>query len=195
MKARVRRNYTLIAIGLSLLTLFGQAGADDAVTWQDCPECPLLTRIPGGSFTMGTADGEAGREPDEGPEHRVTIVGELAVGIYEVTRAQFRDFVDATGFQVQAGCTYMDPKAQKWVDDPALNWRSPGFFQDDNHPVTCVNFTDAVAYVTWLSARTGQSYRLPSEAEWEYAARAGTTSSRFWGDSPGRWVPLCERGG
>ena len=79
---------------------------------------------------------------------------------------------------------YIDPDAGKWIDDSALSWRNPGFFQDDEHPVTCVSFTDAQAYVAWLSQRTGHRYRLPTEAEWEFAVRGGTTASRFWGDSP-----------
>ncbi|MBL8253728.1 MAG: SUMF1/EgtB/PvdO family nonheme iron enzyme, partial [Candidatus Competibacter sp.] len=64
------------------------------------------------------------------------------------------------------------------------NWRNPGFPQTDAHPVVCVSWNDAVVYAEWLSRRTGQTYRLPTEAEWEYAARAGSAASRFWGDDP-----------
>jgi formylglycine-generating enzyme required for sulfatase activity len=156
----------------------------DSSSWQDCPQCPLLARIAAGSFTMGSPVSEPGREADEGPQQRVTIAADIGIGVYEVTRAQFQAFVTATGYQVPPGCFYMDARARKWVDDPRLSWRSQGFFQDDSHPVTCVNFFDAQAYAGWLSETTHQPYRLPSEAEWEYAVRAGSKGSRFWGDSP-----------
>ncbi len=179
----LRRAVLQLTAAVGLATL-GPTHADQPRVVEDCRQCPALLVIPAGSFTMGTAESEAGREPDEGPQHPVTISTDFAMGATEVTRAQFAAFVAALDFEIEPGCWYIDPQAQKWVNDPALSWRKPGFFQSDEHPVTCVSFADAQAYVRWLSTHTGQRYRLPSEAEWEYAARGGSTTSRFWGDSP-----------
>ena len=109
------------------------------------------------------------------------LISRYAFGRYEVTRGQFARFVDETGHET-GSCAYWDVEAAevKWGDD--RNWRNPGFEQADDHPVTCVSWDDAQAYVDWLSRTTGERYRLPSEAEWEYAARAGTTTRYFWGD-------------
>jgi formylglycine-generating enzyme required for sulfatase activity len=180
----VLRSRLSLSLSLSLSLAGVQLGVAGE-TFKDCPECPPLLVIAAGSFTMGTADSEAGREPDEGPQRVVTLATDFALGAFEVTRQQFAAFTQAAGYRVEPGCFYIDPQARRWVDDAKLSWRNPGFFQDDDHPVTCVSFADAQAYVAWLTDRTGRGYRLPTEAEWEYAVRGGTQSSRFWGDSPG----------
>ena len=147
--------------------------------FRDCPACPEMVVIPAGSFTMGAPPGEEKeRESSESPQRRVTIARPFAVGKYEVKRREFARFVKETGRSTGNDCYIWSGK--KWVDSGS--WRNPGFVQDDSHPVACVAWDDARAYVSWLSRRTGKRYRLLSEAEWEYAARAGTTTRYHWGD-------------
>ena len=135
--------------------------------------------VPAGSFMMGSSSHEEGRDDDEGPVHRVTIPAPFAVGRYEVTRGEFARFVEAAGHSTGNSChTYEDGG---WKDRSGRNWRNPGYRQDNREPVVCVNWEDARAYVNWLSRETGKPYRLPSEAEWEYSARAGTTGPFHFG--------------
>ncbi|MDR2196329.1 MAG: formylglycine-generating enzyme family protein [Gallionellaceae bacterium] len=133
----------------------------------DCVDvCPTMVVIPAGSFTMGSPDSEPGRSNDEGPQHQVTIAQPFAVGQSPVTVAQWSAFIQATGY---AG----DPAA---INFDCLS--AGAFFpQTSNDPVVCVNWNEAQAYVQWLSQKTGKSYRLLSEAEWEYVARAGTQTA------------------
>ena len=138
--------------------------------------------VPMGSFDMGSPKDEPGRFPSEGPVHRVTIDYALDVGVHEVSVGEFRRFVEESGVQLGGPCwTLEDADWRQWRERRNRDWRNPGFAQSDSHPVTCVSWHDANAYVDWLSNATGEDWRLLSEAEWEYAARAGTTSSRFWG--------------
>ena len=123
--------------------------------FRDCTECPEMVVVPAGSFLMGSPPTEPGREADEGPRHRVRLPGAFAVGVYEVTFAEW----DAC--QRAGGCAW-DPPDQGWGRG--------------RRPVINVSWEDARQYVAWLSSRTGERYRLLSEAEWEYAARAGTTT-------------------
>ena len=140
---------------------------------RDCEECPELVVVPAGSYMMGSPPGEAGRDGDEGPVHRVTLDLPLAVGMYEVTREEYGRFVSATGHASGDSCwTY---KSGKWKNRSGRHWKKPGFSQGKRHPVVCVSWNDARAYVRWLSRETGETYRLLSESEWEYVARAGTT--------------------
>ncbi len=162
----------------------GQAQQSD----RDCGHCPEMVRIPPGSFMMGAAPGEHVREglsdnyaTWELPRHAVTIGYGFSLGKYEVTRGEYAAFAQATGRQPGASCHMIGPDG-KWSDIEGRDWRSPRFAQTDRDPVVCVSWDDAKAYVAWLSRTTGKRYRLPSEAEWEYAARAGTTSARHWGE-------------
>jgi len=158
--------------------------------FRDGPGLPEMVVIPAGRYMRGSTDAERawaveqGGKPehftDEGPRREVRIAEPLAVGVSEVTVGQFRRFVEATGHDAGDRCRTFEDGSWDWRD--GKTWESPGFAQTDSHPVVCVNFADAQAYVRWLSRETGATYRLLSEAEWEYAARADTTGWRYWGD-------------
>lgn len=161
---------------------------------KDCPQCPELVVVPAGQFAMGSpapknpgASAAAMEEPvdvRETPQHRVKVRS-FAAGRYAVTRAEFAAFVLATQYQTEAerdgGCFAWT--AGKWENNPTFNWRQVGFPQADNHPVVCVSWNDAQAYAQWLSTSARKSYRLLSEAEREYAARAGSTFAFWWGEN------------
>ena len=140
-------------------------------TFRDCSNCPVMVKVPCGTFTMGSPANEPGRYSREGPQHQVTISQPFAVGKYVVTRGQFKAFVDATGYDAGSG---------------EYSWLDPGFEQTNAHPVILVSWYDAKAYVNWLSARTGKNYQLLTEAEWEYVARAGTTTAYHFGNTVSR---------
>jgi len=150
-----------------------------------------MVEIPGGTFPMGTAAADRLIDPRTGkpakndaPRHEVTLQA-FAIGRYEVTVAEYRAFVAATGHESSGGCMEFSKK-DSFTISAAANWDDPGFPQAENAPVGCVSFFDAVAYTDWLRATTGETYRLPSEAEWEYAARAATTTAYHWGADPYR---------
>ena len=151
--------------------------------FRDCAQCPEMVVVPAGSYMMGSPTSEEGRQDDEGPVHRVTIPEPFAVGVHEVTRGEFARFVRATGYVTGNSCVTWDNDARQTVDKPGLTWRNPGFSQTDAHPVVCASWDDAQAYARWLGRETGQRYRLLSESEWEYVARAGTRTARYWGES------------
>ncbi|MBI3013561.1 MAG: SUMF1/EgtB/PvdO family nonheme iron enzyme [Candidatus Tectomicrobia bacterium] len=145
--------------------------------FRDCAECPEMVTIPPGRFNMGAGDGYE----NEKPVHKVTIGQPFAVGKFEVTRGEYAAFVAATGHSTAGDCdTYTRGRSGgRYEMNDAASWRDPGFAQTDRDPVTCVSWDDAKAYVAWLSKKTGKEYRLLSEAEWEYVARAGT-STAWW---------------
>ncbi|NJD08403.1 MAG: hypothetical protein FIA97_18185 [Methylococcaceae bacterium] len=153
-------------------------GKSPGEIFRDCPLCPEMVVIPAGSFVMGSPASEKLRNRDESPQHPIDV-RRFAFGRNEVTRGQFATFAEATGHVADAPCQVMDGK---WKSRSGTDWQRPGFEQGDEHPAVCVSWRDALAYTAWLSGVTGQHYRLPTEAEWEYAARAGTTSMRYWGD-------------
>ncbi len=138
---------------------------------------PEMVIIPAGSFRMGDIQG--GGDFDEKPVHRVSVSA-FSMGKYEVTVGDFRQFVKVTGYKTDA-----EKYGSCWVyrgNRSGKNWRNPSFSQSDNQPVVCVSLNDATAYIKWLSQQTDKNYRLPTEAEWEYAARAGTSTKRYWGN-------------
>lgn len=158
---------------------------EPGAVFKDCDECPEMVMVPAGKFVMGASDGEEELENLlkefrnlSRPQIRVEF-DRFAVGKSSVTRAQYKVFANATGRSSEGCWGWTGSKVE---NDLTRNWRNPGFAQDDTHPVVCVSWDDATAYAQWLSQRTGKSYRLLSEAEWEYAARAGTTTYRYWGD-------------
>ena len=153
--------------------------------FRDCAECPEMVVVPSGSYQMGSPAFEEGRNDDEGPVHRVTIAEPFAVGVYEVTRGEFERFAQETGYLSGGGdgCWFWRAESDgKFEKDSDRDWRAPGYAQTDQHPVVCVNWRDAQIYVKWLSRTTGESYRLLSEAEWEFVARGGTQTAWHWGD-------------
>lgn len=146
-----------------------------------------MVEVPAGSFVMGASPVEEERSGlakefrnRSQPLRRVSVK-RFSASKFEVTRGQYRVFAQATGRDGD-GCFIWGTTTFEF--DPAKSWRDPGFDQGDAHPVTCVSWEDARAYVTWISTQTGRSYRLLTEAEWEYAARAGTTTTQYWGDDP-----------
>lgn len=147
--------------------------------WRDCPSCPEMVALPSGDFAMGSSDTEKGRGDDEGPLHTVHVTS-FALGKNEITRMQYAAFVKQTKHSTDGKCWTLEDG--KFEQRSARDWRTPGFPQQDMHPVVCINWSDAREYATWLSRKTGKNYRLPSEAEWEYAARGNTNSARYWGD-------------
>jgi sulfatase modifying factor 1 len=171
----------------SFIALFASCAlATAAETLKDCSECPVLLKVPPGTFMMGSSPAEMKREKiddprlqRELPQHHVTIDHEFAIGKYAVTKGEFSAFVQETNRET-AGCwVFMSGNFSLGKN---LSWQDPGFKQPDKDPVVCVSFEDAESYVRWLSKKTGHRYRLPSEAEWEYAERAGSTTARFWED-------------
>ena len=148
--------------------------------FSDLDGAPEMVVVPAGSFMMGSPETEPGRFPNESPLHKVTIAQPFAVDRHAITRGQFAAFVKATGHKAEGG---HKSTGREWTLDPKASWRDPRFPQDDSHPVTCVNWDDAKAYISWLAAATGKPYRFLTEAEWEYAARAGTTTPFWWGSS------------
>ena len=156
-----------------------QAGRE----FRDCAGCPEMVVVPSGSFRMGSPSSESGRDDDEGPRHRVRISQPFAVGVYEVTRGEFSQFISETGYSTgySTGDSCWIWEGDDWDDRSGRTWRSPGFSQSDREPVVCVSWNDAKEYAGWLSAKTGYDYRLLSESEWEYVARAGTTGAYHFG--------------
>jgi formylglycine-generating enzyme required for sulfatase activity len=143
-----------------------------------------LVLLPGGDFTMGSPSHEQGREPDE-MQHRVSLTRPFYMGRYPVTRGQFEAFVNATRHLTDAeksrvgGMGYTGEGGFPFDLSPRFSWRNPGVKQTATHPVVNVSWNDAKAFCAWLSQKENRTYRLPTEAEWEYACRAGTQTP-FW---------------
>jgi formylglycine-generating enzyme required for sulfatase activity len=159
------------------------ANMKPGMVFKDCKDCPEMVVIPAGGFIMGSPDSEAGHEQSEGPQHKETIPHAFAMSKYVVTFAQYKEFMNATGRDAGASCWYYNNEEDRYIPKDGRTFSDPGFDQQSTSPAVCMNFGDAQAYAAWLSKLTGRKYRLPSEAEWEYAARAGTKTSRYWGDS------------
>jgi formylglycine-generating enzyme required for sulfatase activity len=145
--------------------------------FRDFNAAPEMIVVPSGDFQMGSGEGAN----DERPQRKVTIKNPFAVSISPVTRGEFAAFIGATNRKIEAGAYVWD--GQNWKNDPSKSWRDPGFMQEDDHPVVCVNWHDAQAYVTWLREQSGRVYRLLSEAEWEYCCRARKASAYSTGDT------------
>ena len=179
-----------------LAVAWGSHAADAPREFRDCADCPEMVVLPAGKFVMGSLPTEAGRFDNEGPRRFIEMPG-FALGKYPVTVAEFRRFLEDTNYQPPA----CDEKM-------GLSWRAggeglvypPGGLVPPRWPAFCLNWEDARAYVAWLNAKLrkpGTSpgpgpYRLPSEAEWEYAARAGSVTARWWGEGIGKNNANCN---
>lgn len=148
--------------------------------FKECPTCSEMVVIPRGEFVMGSAPGQPGHESDEAPTRKVVIGKAFAVGRFAVTYDEYDTFITVSGYKPAPGCRVFE--GGRWVDKSELSFRNPGFPQRGDHPVACINWNDAKAYVDWLAARMGREYRLLSEAEREYATRAGSSSAFWWGN-------------
>jgi formylglycine-generating enzyme required for sulfatase activity len=151
-------------------------------------QAPAMVVIPTGRFRMGAADDEDGHTDAELPAHEVVIAKGFAMARSAVTVGQFREFVRASGYQPDSdrlgGASVYDERTGALRDDSRADWQDDyaGHPAADNLPVVNVSWNDAQAYAAWLGQRTGKRYRLPSEAEFEYALRGGTTTRYWWGD-------------
>jgi formylglycine-generating enzyme required for sulfatase activity len=168
---------TAIALASAAFALSAAQSTAATRSFRDCRDCPEMVALPAGSFLMGSPATEQGRDAIEGPRHKVAIA-RFAIGKYDVTRGEWRAFVAATRRPTVSGCQWVGPTREH---EASANWRKLDFAQTDAHPVVCVTWNDARDYARWLGARTGHRYRLPSEAEWEYAARGGTATAFWWG--------------
>lgn len=200
-------SYLASFVVLLVLTNASAVAADDeAKPAADSALGMQFVRVPAGEYVRGfdTSDQRDHRfylaHPysnrqdfkNESPSHRVVITKPFEIGVKEVTVGQFRQFVEETGYKTDAersgealGCF---PDEKDYVDRfhkaAEITWKSPGFEQSDEHPVVAVSWNDARAFCDWLSRQENSSYRLPSEAEWEYACRAGTQTWYSWGEDP-----------
>ncbi|MDM8560864.1 SUMF1/EgtB/PvdO family nonheme iron enzyme [Thiotrichales bacterium HSG14] len=163
-------------------------------TLKDGSKSPEMVIIPAGKFRMGDIQGTGGDR--EKPVHEVSVKS-FAMGRYLVTVGEFKQFVQAIDYKTEAekGDGAYVWKDSEWKKIKDANWRNPYFPQKDNQPVVCVSWNDAMAYVKWLSEQTGQQYSLPTEAQWEYAARAGTETDYWWGNEIGKNKANCRNSG
>lgn len=183
---------SIIILALLLLAeskLFGQTKDiyhKPGETFKDCKDCPEMVVIPAGNFMMGAPVNEPDSYPEEKPQKKVSIQ-KFAAGKFDITKEQWALFVKETSRPVTGGCSWSglaaDTSIKPWDANPAANWNHLGFMQDSSHPVVCITWDDTQDYLKWLSKKTGFTYRLLTEAEWEYAARAKTTTAYYWGDS------------
>jgi formylglycine-generating enzyme required for sulfatase activity len=152
--------------------------------FKDCEDCPEMVALPAGQFMMGSPADERNRQRVEGPPRRVVIARRIAIGRFEVTVDQFSAFLAETGMTPSNTCKVIvefDGDSAVF-GQPEASFRHPGFDTTGSYPVVCVSWHEARAYVAWLRRRTGKPYRLPTEAEWEYAARADTRTSYSFGN-------------
>lgn len=170
--------YAWVSMFLMSCTLFTKHNELYGTTFHDTladgSAGPAMVWIPPGSFAMGDHFGDGG--VDERPVVSKKVSTPFALGVYEITRFQFRKFVQNTGYITDA------EKGDGCYPFGGSSWKSTLIDQGENHPVVCVSWNDAMAYIHWLSQQTGFVYHLPTEVQWEYAARAGSQGRFHWGD-------------
>jgi formylglycine-generating enzyme required for sulfatase activity len=184
------RTATLTPRTMQALSASEECALKPRDAFRECENCPEMVMVPAGEVLMGSDrdDIDGGiAAANEGPQHKAVIRQPIAVGRFEVTRDQYAAFVTSSGYKTGDHCvTFENNQPQERADRSFLN---PGYAQDGNHPAVCVSWVNAKAYVDWLSRTTGKSYRLLSEAEFEYAARAAGSSRYGFGNDPGE---LCK---
>lgn len=189
----------LVVLFFFLLLGSWPAHADEARTFTECTHCPVMVGVPAGRFVMGSPKSEPGRFDAEGPQH-IVGVNAFALGKYDVTSAQFQIFLQETGYQPEP-CNRIT--GMSWHVPSRGYAYPPTEVEPPKWPAVCLDWKDAEAYIAWLNTRVrkehpsmsykaGGPYRLPSEAEWEYAARAGTTTARWWGNEVGSGNANCN---
>ena len=173
-------------------------GPKPGSVFRDCSECPEMVVIPAGAFMMGSTPEEIAKflalssAGDEGPRHAVTFARPFAAGKFTVTRGEYAQFVKETGYVAHDKCTiWTGNKDAALVPTQGVNWEHNPAATTDRQPAVCLTYADSMAYIEWLGHKTGRYYRLMSEAEWEYSARAGSATLFFFGDNP---ADLCKYG-
>jgi formylglycine-generating enzyme required for sulfatase activity len=151
--------------------------------FKDCKDCPEMVVLPAGTFTMGTPEDEVGREPDEGPMHEVTFAKPFAMSRFQITAGEWDSYIRQTGVKIADGDTR--PGRECIASKP----RYP---QGPRQPAVCMDMDDIKNYVAWLSKKTGQQYHMVSEAQREYAARAGTTGPFPFPFDAGKGYSIAE---
>lgn len=179
----MRRGFIVLSLFIGLAAVEPGYAAVRGKAIHDCSNCPEMVALPAGEFLLGSPATEPERYANEGPQKQVRV-NAFAIGRTEITHAQFAEFVADTGRNMTGGCYTPGDLADLLSDlDATASWRDPKFELTARHPVVCVSWYDARAYADWLSTKTGHRYRLPTEAEWEFAARAGTSSPYYWGET------------
>ncbi len=181
--ATMNRALFLLVIGLS-----GCASWEAYPVVRDCEHCPEMVVIPAGTAVLGAGADDKFRNADELPERTFTVRAPFLVSRYEITLEQYEAFVRATNRPVGGDCLTDRRKRGDWQYDAATTFRDPGFKQGSDHPVACVNWDEAQAYVAWLNTQSSGGYRLLTEVEWEYVARGGAKQNFAypWGNDPAR---------
>lgn len=183
--------YMVIGVVAALYGVLAQGADTQLVMQPHCEICFGMLSIKPGKFFIGATEGEYARKvqdlalkQNETPRHEEHVDG-FYLANYDVTRKQFSKFASATGFD-GSGCKVY--KSGAWQFDNNASWKEPGFPQTDRDPVVCVSWNDAIKYISWLNrefpsrGKTKLIYRLPTEIEWEYAARAGTQTATYWSE-------------
>jgi len=194
------RSYRVVfwCLQLAVAALISAVSAEEYPNreFQECTDCPQMIGIPAGKFVMGSPAAEKGRFENEGPQHVVTVKA-FALAKYPVTAEEFLNFLQATGY-VPVPCNEL--LNMGWEPAERGHPYAPFLVVPRRWPAMCLDWKDANAYIAWLNAKlhkarpgvAGNPYRLPTEAEWEYAARAGTTTARWWGDDIGKNNADCN---
>src|ERR1700761_9458588 len=200
MRVLVRCLCAMLALFAASLFVMSDVRAQDRQDreFTECVDCPVMVGIPAGKFVMGSPAHEEGRFDAEGPQHVVSVRA-FAMAKYDVTSKQFLLFLSSTNYQPQPCNTILN---MRWHNDGAGHAYPPEEVEPPNWPAVCLDWHDAQAYIDWLNARARAAhpelksakgpYRLPTEAEWEYAARGGTTTSRWWGNEIGTGNANCN---